>query len=325
MGKKMKAFNTKRALCGDYRIPRQMLQEQIYDEHSSIHDDKMAADLGFSGAPIEGPTHFSQFSPLLYEIFGKTWFERGCISVHYLNMVVEGEEVRAFAELPENATDSENSSCTIWAEKRDGTPVLSGTACVGPHHPESELDRRRAKLRPSEQLVILADLQVGMKGKQPEHVIMDFDQHMGDLYPFSLNDKLQFITENSPWYTQTGGGQSPWGRAIIPFEMISVLTQYTSHSAGFPVRGPIVGLFADQEIKLIQGPLFVNHPYRLEREVVALSESRRVESQWTLTRVYDEKTGGLVSECLLNSASLKNSYANYQKETKRFGKVLETS
>ena len=53
MGKKMKAFNTKRALCGDYRIPRQMLQEQIYDEHSSIHDDKMAADLGFSGAPIE--------------------------------------------------------------------------------------------------------------------------------------------------------------------------------------------------------------------------------------------------------------------------------
>ena len=35
----------------------------------------------------------------------------------------------------------------------------------------------------------------------------------------------------------------------------------------------------------------MNHPYRLEREVVALSESRRVESQWTLTRVYDEKSG----------------------------------
>ena len=98
-----------------------------------------------------------------------------------------------------------------------------------------------------------------------------------------------------------------------------------SEAAGFPVRETIVGLFADQEIKLIQGPLFVNHPYRLEREVVALSESRRVESQWTLTRVYDEKTGELVAECLLNSASLKNSYANYQKETKRFGKVLETS
>ena len=68
----MKAFNSKRVLCGDYQLPRQMLQEQTYDGHSSIYDDKMAADLGFSGAPIEGPTHFSQFSPLLYEIFGKT-------------------------------------------------------------------------------------------------------------------------------------------------------------------------------------------------------------------------------------------------------------
>ena len=28
MGRTMKAFNSKRALCGDYRLPRQMLQEQ---------------------------------------------------------------------------------------------------------------------------------------------------------------------------------------------------------------------------------------------------------------------------------------------------------
>jgi len=37
-----------------------------------------------------------------------------------------------------------------------------------------------------------------MKGKQPEHVIMDFDQHMGDLYPFSLKQKTDKITEPSP-------------------------------------------------------------------------------------------------------------------------------
>ena len=45
---------------------------------------------------------------------------------------------------------------------------------------------------------------------------------------------------------------------------------------------------------------------------------------WTLTRVYDEKTGELVAECLLNSASLKSSYANYEKEAQGLGKVLET-
>lgn len=299
-----------------------MLEHQTYDGHVSIHDDAMAADLGFSGAPIEGPTHFSQFIPLLHEVFGNRWFETGCISVHYQNMVVEGEEVRAFVE--QTATENQ---CTIWAEKKDGTPVLTGTASIStpaqPEHPPTELDKRQQKLRPSNQLVILSDLQVGQKGQETEHVIMDFDQHMGDLYPFSLNNKLERITEPSPWYTQAEGNHSPWGKAIIPFEMISVLTQYSANQAGFHSKGPAVGLFADQEIKLIDGPLFVNHPYRLEREIVALSESRRVESQWTLTHVYDGHTHKRVAQCLLNHSMVKASYAPYEAEAKALGKALD--
>ncbi|MCA6285069.1 hypothetical protein [Phenylobacterium sp.] len=61
---------------------------------ASIHDDAMAEKLGFRAGPIEGPTHFSLFPPLLQQVWGQAWFERGCISSHYLNMVVEGEEVR---------------------------------------------------------------------------------------------------------------------------------------------------------------------------------------------------------------------------------------
>ena len=314
----MSAFSTNLSLCGEWRHPRQMLDNQTYDGHVSIHDDKMAADLGFSGAPIEGPTHFSQFVPLLAEIFGNAWFETGCISSHYLNMVVEGEEVRAFAARPAAGA----TITRIWAEKRDGTPVLTGTASIGPNHPTSELDVRRAKLRPPEQLVILADLHVGQKGLAPESVMMDFEQNMGDLYPFSLNDKLQGITEPSPWYTAEEGHTSPWGRAIIPLEMLSVLTQYSSREAGYRARGPAVGLFADQEIKLFKGPLFVNQAYRLEREIVCLSESRRVESNWIMTSVYDVETHELLAECLLNSATLKDSYANYAEEAKALGKVL---
>lgn len=313
----MQAFDTPIAICGPLRQPRQMLAEQSYEGHSSIHDDKMASDLGFSGAPIEGPTHFSQFDPLLFDLFGQAWFETGCISSHYQNMVVEGDEVRAFVQ-----PAMDKRSALIWAEKKDGTPVLTGTASIGPEHAETELDRRRARLRPSDQLVILEEQKVGMKGKAPERAIMDFDQHMGDLYPFSLNDKLARITELSPWYTPKDGGSSPWGRAIIPFEMISVLTEYTSHEAGFPRKGPAVGLFADQEIKLIRGPLFVNHPYRLEREIVALSESRRVESSWTLTRVFDEQSGNLVAECILNHSLVKTSYQDYEAEAKRLGKAV---
>ena len=81
-------------LCGPYRKPRQMLAEQVYDSHKSIHDDHTAASLGLRAGPIEGPTHFSQFDPLLHHLFGQAWFETGCISAHYQNMVVEGEETR---------------------------------------------------------------------------------------------------------------------------------------------------------------------------------------------------------------------------------------
>ncbi len=47
--------------------------------------------------------------------------------------------------------------------------------------------------------------------------------------------------------------------------MISVLVN-DRNTSGFKTRGPAVGLFAGQEIRLINGPLFVNHPCQIERE-----------------------------------------------------------
>jgi len=305
--------DTSLAICGELRKPRQMLAAQTYDGHLSIHDDKMAENLGFRAGPIEGPTHFSQFQPLLHHIFGRAWFETGCLSAHYQNMVVEGEEVRAFARIPPEGV----RSTQIWAEKRDGTPVLMGTASIGPDHGETEIARRVAGLRPPAKLVILRDVTVGQKGASRESVKMDFDQNMGASYPFSLSDKLKVITEPNVWYTPDGGRASPWGRPVIPMEMISVLLEYTAGKAGFRTRGPAVGLFAGQEIKLIKGPLFVGQAYDVEREIIALSESKRTESMWVRTRVYD--AGELVAEMILNSATLKGSYAKYEEEARALG------
>ena len=272
----------KERLTGPYRHPRQMLGTQEYDGHLSIHDDEMADKLGFAGAPIEGPTHFSQFVHLLEEALGPAVFERGCISAHYQNMVFEGDEVRAFVEPSEREW-----VLRIGAEKKDGTPVLTGTASLGPEYGETELDQRRVKLRPSEQLVLLSDLTVGQKGAgNPESARMAFDQHMGALYPFSLAQKLEKITE--PHLGIRRRGQDCPGAVIIPWEMIGVLTQYTSDQAKFRAR-PAVGLFAAQEIKLLKGPLFVDHPYLLEREILAPA-SRRTESNWILT-CYDGEDG----------------------------------
>jgi hypothetical protein len=298
-------FETPLVISGPLRSPRQMLADQEYGGHTSIHDDAMAEKLGFRAGPIEGPTHFSLFPPLLHRIFGLAWFERGCISAHYQNMVVEGEEVRAFAQIP-----AEGAMRTrVWAEKADGVPVLEASASIGPEHGQTLLEERMAQLRPPGRLLILEDLKVGMTGRAEERVRMDPDQFMGALYPFTLNQKLEVITETSPWYVDPAS--SPWGRAVIPLEMVSVLAEYSSNTAGFPVKGPAVGLFADQEIRMIDGPLFVGEDYVIRRSIAALSESRRTESYWVRTKIYDSTGTRLKAEMLLNHASLKHSYAGY--------------
>jgi len=206
------------SLFGPWRNPRQMLHAQVYDSHSSIHDDATAQKLGFQGGTIEGPTHFSQFAPLCERIWGKAWFETGCLSAHYRNPAFEGEEVQANIAKHEAA----QNITTIGMTKRDGTEILRGTASIGLDVTETALEFRLKELKLLADPVILHDLEVGMKTSR-QSVKMDFDQHMGDLYPFSLRDKLTVITEPSPYYS---GADNPWGRPIVPFEMLSVLFQY---------------------------------------------------------------------------------------------------
>lgn len=292
-------------LAGPWRKPANMLLEQSYDGHLSLHDDAMAQKLGFKAGPIEGPTHFSQFAPLGEAIWGERFLSEGCLSAHYRNMVMEGEDVRAFIE-----REPGEDYAKIWATKRDGTEVLKGTASVGPHAPPSALDIRLNELGPLEQPVILRDLKAGQRTQRVK-IRMDANQRMGALYPFSLNDKLKRITENSPWYA---GSETPWKRAIVPVEMISVLLQHVARQDGLRIRGPAIGLFADQEIKLIKGPLFVGEDYEIEREIVALTGSRRTESYWTRTFVFHPGGSEVIATMLLNQATLKESYARYAEE-----------
>ncbi|MCP3471521.1 hypothetical protein NLM33_14405 [Bradyrhizobium sp. CCGUVB1N3] len=293
------------ALIGPWRRPRQMLQAQVYDAHASIHDDATAQKLGFKGGTIEGPTHFSQFAPLGARLWGRTWFETGCLSAHYRNACFEGEEVQAILSKPLPGT----SQCQIQMVKRDGTEVLRGSATVGDPQVATALEARLTELKPLADPVILRDVKVAQTSRR-QTVRMGLDQNMGDLYPFSLRQKLAVITENSPFYSS---GENPWRKAIIPMEMLSVLLQYRAKDDPLPSKGPAVGLFADQEIRLIKGPLFVDEDYEVEREVVALSGSRRTESAWVKTRVFD-KANEVVATMLLNMATIKDSYAPYEEE-----------
>jgi hypothetical protein len=300
---------TGESLAGPLRTPRQMLAAQSYDSHSSIHDDATAQKLGFQGGTIEGPTHFSQFVPLCVKLWGERWLAEGCLSAHYRSVCYEGDKVRAFVARPAAGA----TQTAIWMTREDGTEVLKGTASIGTDNPPSALEKRLAELTPLEGAVILRDVRVGMRSGRIA-VRMDAEQNMGALYPFSLADKLKVITEPSPWYSAAGAASSPWKRAIVPFEMISVLLSYAGEGSAFPVRGPVVGLFADQEIRLAGSPLFVGEPYEIDREVVFLSGSRRTESMWIRTRVFAPGDDRVLATMLLNSAMLKESYAGYEAE-----------
>jgi hypothetical protein len=302
----MTGFATEITLTGPLRAPAQMLAEQEYDGHASVHDDAEAARLGLAGAPIEGPTHFSQFDPLAVALWGNAWFEHGCISSHFRTMVVEGEEVVA------TLTTTGRHDARIEAHKADGTPVLTGTASLGPDHPTTELEERLARLGDPGELFVVDRLEVGMHLDEGLVVSMSHHERNGSSYPFSLAEKVERITEPHPWYTPDGGTSSPWGRAVVPMEMISVL----AHKAGggWPVRTPSMGLFLDLEVRLLDGPVLVDQPYAVDREVVGLGASRRTESYWTRTTLTDTATGRAAAVVLLHSGVFKESYPGYPED-----------
>ena len=295
------------AIVGPARAPVQMLADQTYDDHLSVHDESNAAALGLTGAPIEGPTHFSQFDPIAFELFGEDWFRSGCISSHFSTMVIEGEEVVA------SASSTSNSSADITATKvgvgeEPGATVLTGTISVNPH-PETALEHRLANARPAGELFIVDQLFVGMTSDEARVTSMDLSTDNGHLYPFSLARKLDGITERSPWYDTA---DNPWGRPIIPMEMLSVLANKVGDR--MPVRQPSLGLFLDLEVRLIDGPVFVDTEYRVDREVVGLSQSRRVESHWVRSTLTEVDSGKHAATVLLHSGVFKESYPGYPKD-----------
>jgi hypothetical protein len=291
-------------VSGPLRGPKNMLAEQEYDGHTSIHDEETAQKMGFRGGAVEGPTHFSQFDPIGHQLWGDAWFETGCISAHFRNVCYEGDMTRAFAR------QTSPDFAEAWMETEDGTEVFRGSISIG-DKAESALTTRMNGLREPGTLVILHDVKVGMKGAEDLEISMDYDQNMGALYPFSLNGKNKKITEPSPWYEEATGEKSPWGKGIIPFEMVSVLSH--SGNRSIPARGPAVGLFADLEINMVKGPLLVGEKYIMEKEIVAISDSRRTESNWTRTTIRDQE-GEVIATTLLNSATMKESYAKYAED-----------
>jgi hypothetical protein len=160
-------------------------------------------------------------------------------------------------------------------------------------------------------LFVIDQLEIGMR-RDAGKVSVDDATGNGPLYPFTLDEKLTRITEPHPWYTEDGAASSPWGRAVLPMEMISVLAHKTGHA--WPIRSPALGLFLDLEVRMVNGPVFVGQAYAAESEIVGLGESRRTESYWTRTTLTDLDTDTVTAIVLLHSGMFKESYPGYPKD-----------
>lgn len=280
---------------GPWRTPHQMLADQTFGGRGSIHDDATAQGFGFKGGTIEGPTHFTQFEPLCARAWGRRWFESGCISAHFKTPVFEGESTQARIRV-----DGEAAELSLL--KADGSEVLSGAACVDSRARPTALDVRLASLPGVVDARILQKVRVG--DRVPRRAVkLAEDGVISSSYPFTLSRKIAALTEPSVVFE---GASADWPGPILPLELISVLFCHDDVTvAGIPDSA--VGLFADQEIRLLQGPLYAGQAYEIEGEVVAISESRRTEGLWIRSQAFLPGAVEPSAEMLLNCAFLKGS------------------
>jgi hypothetical protein len=264
----------------------------------SIHDDATATKLGFRGGTVAGSIHLELFPPLLLKAFGQRWFERGTISMYFLNATTDREAVRAFVKEP--PADASDAQVEIWIERDDGMRVAEGTASVGsPEEPSALLRRPLDRFDPGE-LRILGGLKLGDQ----------FEECDAFLTKSAMAERMKVITEPMDWYIKP----SPWGDAIAtPAAMVQLL--YSQSIATLRGKlGQAVGLFGAIELRNINGPVRVEHPYRVGGSIVALGQSPKTEYMWFETAL-DEKDGKRIAEMRMLLRFMKASSPKYREVT----------
>jgi hypothetical protein len=252
--------------------------------HGSIHDDATAAKLGFRGGTVAGNIHMDQYAAVLVEAFGPVWFERGCLSLYFLNATIDGEAVRVTANVP----DPLHNPIDVAMFRDDGLHVSTGTASLYDHS-FSALKRRDLKPMEPESLRILKPLRIG--------------DSLGDytvaVETAGFNDRLDagLISDPLPWYREP----TPWGGPIAPPSLLVELLW------GPPMRGLTaaignsggVGLFGAIEVAHHNGPVFQDHSYHVSARIAAVSESPKTESLWFDSSAHDERGRLIVTQRMM--------------------------
>lgn len=232
---------------GPLRIPRNTYQ----GSQSSIHNDATASKLGFKGGTVAGSIHMDQFAPLLLELYGEAWLERGNMSLMFLQATVDGEPVQAHL-----TPDGERARLSMRNEK--GDLICEGTAGLG-RDDTSELALRLKAQAPVGELRILAAIK---PGDEVRDIALEASTE-------ALERRLETITEPLPAYEA----------GVLPPSMVVHLA-HGARSAVVASAGAAVGLFGALEIEVVEGPLKAGTPYVGRTKVLAMADSPRTEAVW---------------------------------------------
>lgn len=274
-------------LTGPMRQPRNLHQQA----QGSIHNDAVAAKLGFRGGTVAGIIHHEQFAPLLVAAFGKEWFETGGISCYYLNASTNEENVQASVARPRERGDQVD----IWIEHENGLRVLEGTAWVGEPKGPTYLQRKFDQRREAGNTRILEKVEIG---KTMPARTMKVPREMQD-------ERLQVATEVLDWYRD----ESPWGPPVC-----TPVTMFRLLNGGLNLQGMLsskaVGLYGAIEVNLKKGPLFVEQDYEVQGRLLAKGETPKSEYLWWSSEL--RKDGELKATMLMMNRWMKASSELYQ-------------
>jgi hypothetical protein len=245
---------------------------------TSIHDDNVAKSVGMRGGTIPGTIHLSLFAPLMLEIFGQRWFEKGSLSVYYTFATTHLEEVRAIVQIP--PAEAKDVQVEARIEMPSGQVVATGTVAVGEPEKLSYIQALELKSSNPEDLRILAGYKVGDELRSRDILMTQEDVDKG----------LPAITDHIDYYK----GKSPWGKSILsPTAMYSVMALggYTLDAD----RAKAVPFYGATEIQNINGPVLVGVPYKATGKLVSVGVSNKTEYFWHDSFLKEKESGKLIA------------------------------
>ena len=277
-------------MIGPWRHPKNPARSDA----GAIHDDATAMQLGFRGDPVTGISHMELFPPLLLSAFGPSWFERGTLSMYFVNATTDLEPVRACLEQPPH--DAANTQCNGWVEAEQGMRVIEGTASIGDSTTPTYLQQRLAKP------VLPGELRM-LKNVKPGHA---FDAGEVSLDTGSQATQVDALTEPLAWFVH----DSPWGGPIATLGGMNDLMYRQWLHALNPGAGE-VAIYGAIELRNINGPVFVGQAYRVQGKVITVGQSPKTEYLWFETALSD-RHGRPVAGLLMQMRWLKASSALWQ-------------